>query len=76
MAALLGSSGSTYDIRKAMDSGGVVLCGRAGIRDKNRFLTNFFIRASCGRSCPYSGGTTPSRARFLNARDRHEVRAP
>ena len=43
VAALLGSSRSTYDIRKAMDSGGVVLCCPAGIGDKDRLLANFFI---------------------------------
>ena len=43
IAALLGSSRSTYDIRKAMDRGDVVLCCPAGIGDKDRLISNFFV---------------------------------
>jgi hypothetical protein len=43
IAALFGSSRSTYDVRAAMDAGKVVLACPAGTGDKDRLVANFFI---------------------------------
>lgn len=43
VAALLGQSRSTYNIRQAMDSGAIVMLCPAGIGDKDRLLANFFV---------------------------------
>lgn len=40
---LLGASRSTYDIRRAMDNGKVVLACPAGTGDKDRLIANFFV---------------------------------
>jgi hypothetical protein len=43
VAALFGSSRSTYDVRHAMDQGLVVLACPAGTGDKDKLISNFFI---------------------------------
>jgi len=43
VAALFGSSRSTYNVRAAMDKGLIVLACPAGIGDKDRLIGNFFI---------------------------------
>ena len=43
VAALFGSSRSTYDVRRAMDHGLVVLACPAGTGDKDKLISNFFI---------------------------------
>lgn len=43
VAALLGASQSTYDIRKCMDQGKVVLACPAGNGDKDRLVANFLV---------------------------------
>ena len=43
VSALLGSSRSTYDIRKAMDEGKIVLACPAGVGDKDRLVANFLV---------------------------------
>jgi hypothetical protein len=43
VAALLGSSRSTYDIRSCMDQGKVVLACPAGNGDKDRLVANFLV---------------------------------
>ncbi len=43
VAALLGSSRSTYDVRRAMDEGKVVLACPAGNGDKDKLICNFLI---------------------------------
>lgn len=43
VAALLGSSVSTYDVRRAMDRGQVVLACPAGSGDKDRLVANFLV---------------------------------
>lgn len=63
VAALLGSSRSTYNIRKAMDSGSVVLCCPAGIGDKDRLLANFFIYDLLQASLSRRDITNPSQRR-------------
>ncbi|MEU1813002.1 type IV secretion system DNA-binding domain-containing protein [Micromonospora aurantiaca (nom. illeg.)] len=43
VAALFGSPTSSYDVRAAMDAGQVVLACPAGIGDKDRLVTAFFL---------------------------------
>jgi hypothetical protein len=43
VAGLLGSSRSSYDVRRAMDTGAVVLACPAGTGDKDRLVANFFV---------------------------------
>lgn len=43
VAALLGSSESTYDARRAMDEGKIILASPAGTGDKDKFLASFFL---------------------------------
>lgn len=43
VAALFGSSRSTYDVRAAMDAGQIVLASPAGTGDKDRLIACFFI---------------------------------
>jgi hypothetical protein len=43
IAALLGSSRSTFDLRAAMDAGALVLLCPAGTGDKDRLMANLFI---------------------------------
>ncbi len=43
VASLLGSSRSTYDVRKAMDQGYIVLACPGGGGDKDRLVANFMI---------------------------------
>jgi hypothetical protein len=43
VAALLGASRSTYDIRRCMDEGKVVLACPAGNGDKDRLVANFLV---------------------------------
>lgn len=43
VAALFGSSRSTYDIRHAMDSGKIVLACPAGIGDKDKLIFSLFL---------------------------------
>jgi len=43
VAALFGSSRSTYDVRAAMDAGQIVLASPAGTGDKDRLIACFFV---------------------------------
>ena len=43
VAALFGSSRSTYDVRRCMDEGQVVLACPAGSSDKDKLIANFLI---------------------------------
>ncbi len=43
VSALLGSSRSTYDVRRAMDQGQIVLACPAGTGDKDRLVANFLV---------------------------------
>jgi hypothetical protein len=43
VAALLGTPQSTYDARRAMDEGKIILASPAGTGDKDRFLACFFL---------------------------------
>ncbi|MDQ1427021.1 MAG: hypothetical protein QOK39_497 [Acidimicrobiaceae bacterium] len=43
VAALFGSSRSTYDIRRCMDEGKIVLACPAGSGDKDRLVSNFVV---------------------------------
>ena len=43
IAALFGSSRSTYDVRQAMDTGKVVLACPAGIGDKDKLIFSLFL---------------------------------
>lgn len=43
VAALLGASRSTYDVRRCMDEGLIVLASPAGADDKDRLVANFLV---------------------------------